>query len=212
MVYNILLAVGCILLIISLYVLKGSISFFKKSEKTIGKVIEVERISGNDGATYKPVFKFKTSLNKEVIFRYPFSSSPSSFNLDEEATIAYDPNNPDNAKVLTYFGSFGLAVILLAIAMPLIVIGGGYHLSQYFFKTADCSGFDKNWDCLFNGVREYFFHFSAALCGFAVTLQLILCRMDQHGWSMFFDVKSVGCALLWRGGQAHRSDFFYIAF
>lgn len=136
MVYNILLTTGCILFAISVYVMKGSISFLKNSEKAVGKVIQVETIEGSDGPTYKPIFKFKTALNKEVIFRYPFSSSPSSFRVDEEATIAYDSNNPTNAKILTFFGSFGLAVVLMAIAMPFIVIGGGYHLCQYFFKMA----------------------------------------------------------------------------
>lgn len=119
--------------------MKGTISFLKQSEKAVGRVIEVEKIDGSDGPTYKPIFKFKTTLNKEIIFRNPFSSSPPSFRLGDEATIAYDSNNPNKAKILTFFGSFGLSVILMAIAMPLIVIGGGYHLCQYFFKAAMAS-------------------------------------------------------------------------
>jgi len=134
MVYNILLTIGCTILAISLYLGKRSLAFIKTSERAVGKVIEVQRIEGSDGPTYKPIFKFKTSLNKQVIYKYPFSSSPASFKLDDEAIIAYDANDPYKAKILTYFGSFGLSVVLMAIAMPLIVIGGGYHLSHYFLK------------------------------------------------------------------------------
>ena len=134
MVYNIVLAIGCIILAISIFTLKRSLSFLKTSERAVAKVIEVERVSGNDGDTWKPVFKFKTSLNKEIIYRYPVSSSPPSWKLDDEATVAYDPNDPNEVKILTYFGSFGLSVVLMAIAMPLIVIGGGYYVSQYFLK------------------------------------------------------------------------------
>ena len=131
MLYNILLSIGIITFLISAFILKKSLSFLKESDRAVGKVIEIQKVDGTDGVTYKPIFKFTTRLNQEIIYEYPFSSSPSTWNLTDEATLAYDPNNPDKVKILTYFGAFGWSVILMAIAMPLIVIGGGYHLSRY---------------------------------------------------------------------------------
>ncbi|WP_369681672.1 DUF3592 domain-containing protein [Ferruginibacter sp. HRS2-29] len=88
----------------------------------------------SDGTSYTPIFRFKTNANREVTFRYPFSTAPSSWEVGDETTIVYDMNNPSSAKVLTYFGVFSWTVALMAIAMPLIVIGGGYYVAQHFLK------------------------------------------------------------------------------
>lgn len=134
MFYSISLTIGIILLIISLLIFKESLAFIKISDRAIGTVIELEAIDGTDGTTYKPIFKFKTNTNQEVIYRHISSSSPANWDVGEVATIAYDPNNPKKAKLLTYFGTFSWTIILMAISMPLIVIGGGYYVTQIFLK------------------------------------------------------------------------------
>ena len=134
MFYPISLTIGIILLGISLYMLKQSMSFLKTSERAKAVVIELKETRDSDGSTYKPVFKFKTLLNKEIIYTPGYSSSPPSHQLGEEATIAYDPANPEKAKLLTYFGTFLWTIIFMCISLPFIVIGGGYYLSQYFLK------------------------------------------------------------------------------
>ena len=132
--YSITLTTGIILLVISLFILKESLAFLRTSERAIGTVIELEKIDGSDGDTFKPIFKFKTSLNQEITYRHISSSNPPGWEVGEEAIIAYDPNNPSVARLLTYFGTFSWSIVLMAIAMPLIVIGGGYHLAQHFLK------------------------------------------------------------------------------
>jgi hypothetical protein len=132
--YTLTLVVGITLLIISLLTLRESLVFLRKSERTVGTVIELERIDGSDGDTFKPIFKFKTSLNREIIYRHFSSSSAPNWKIGEEAMIAYDPNDPYVARLLTYFGTFRWTIVLMAIAMPLIVVGGGYHLSQAVLK------------------------------------------------------------------------------
>lgn len=132
--YTVTLAIGIVLLIISLTKLKDSLAFLRNSERATGTVIELERINGSDGDTYKPIFKFKTSLNQETIYRHISSSDPPSWKIGDEATIAYDPSSPSEARLLTYFGTFSWTIVLMAVAMPLIVIGGGYHLSQIVLK------------------------------------------------------------------------------
>lgn len=132
--YTLTLAIGIVLLAISLTKLKKSLAFLRNSERAVGTVIELERISGSDGDTFKPIFKFKTSLNQEVVYRHISSSDPPGWRIGEESIIAYDRNDPTVARLLTYFGTFSITIVLMAIAMPLIVIGGGYHLSQIVLK------------------------------------------------------------------------------
>ncbi|MEO5890398.1 MAG: DUF3592 domain-containing protein [Ferruginibacter sp.] len=134
MFYSISLTVGIILLALSLIIFKKSLAFIKQSDRAIGTVIELERISDTDGVTFKPIFKFKTSTNQEIIYRHISSSSPSNWDVGEQATIAYDPNIPTKARLLTYFGTFSWTIVLMAISMPLIVIGGGYYVAQAFLK------------------------------------------------------------------------------
>jgi hypothetical protein len=48
--------------------------------------------------------------------------------------IVYHPDDPSTAKPLTYFGVFGWSILLMAVSMPLLVIGGGYYIAPYFLK------------------------------------------------------------------------------
>ncbi len=132
--YSITLVVGIILIVFAIILLNRSLSFLRNSERTIATVIELERNNAFDGDTYNPIFKFKTSLGKEVIYKHFVSSSPATWYIGETATVVYDPGDPSDAKLLTYFGAFSWTIVLMAIAMPLIVIGGGYFLSQSFLK------------------------------------------------------------------------------
>ncbi len=134
MFYSISLTIGIILLVISLFIFKESLDFIKKSNRAIGTVIDLEKTSGSDGVTYSPIFKFKTNTNQEIIYHHIASSSPASWFVGEEATIAYDPVNPNIARLLTYFGAFSWTIVLMAISMPLIVIGGGYFVAQTFLQ------------------------------------------------------------------------------
>jgi hypothetical protein len=136
MVYSILLASGVILLAISLFKFGESLAFIRKSERAIGTVIELEeREDGEGNRSYKPIFKFKTSANQEITCLSPVSSSPPAWKIGEEAIIAYNPANPSQAKVLTYFGAFLWTIVFMAIAMPLIVVGGGYFVAQILLKA-----------------------------------------------------------------------------
>jgi hypothetical protein len=109
-------------------------AFINKGGRAKATVTELEKMTDSDGTTYKPVFKFKTSLNQEIIYRHNISSSPPEWKVGDETTILYDSDDPQKVKLLSYFGLFRWTIILMAIAMPLIVIGGGYYIAQSFLK------------------------------------------------------------------------------
>lgn len=130
--YTIALTIGIIIFITSLFLFKKSIDFIRNGNRTTATVIELEKISDGEGTTYKPIFKFKTFTNQEIIYKHHSSSSPASFDIGEEVSIVYNTDNPNNAKILTYFGSFIWTIVLMSISMPLIVIGGGYFITKQF--------------------------------------------------------------------------------
>jgi hypothetical protein len=133
--YTITLIAGVLILISSLFALRESLEFLRSSERAVATVMDLEHVQDSDGdITFKPIFKFTTNLNQEVIYRHHSSSKPASWQFGEQATIAYKASDPSDAKLMTYFGVFNWTVILMSIAMPMIVIGGGYHLSQVVLK------------------------------------------------------------------------------
>ncbi|MFT3679058.1 MAG: DUF3592 domain-containing protein [Ferruginibacter sp.] len=137
MVYGILLTIGLTLCTISGFVIKEKILFIKNSEKSTGKVFEIKEEEGGgetNGTVYRPYFKFKSSQNIEYTYKYYIATSPIKWEVGDEATIIYNPDNPNHASIYTYWGIFILPIILLTIAAPLLVISGGYFWAQTLLK------------------------------------------------------------------------------
>ncbi len=62
------------------------------------------------------------------------SSSPPNWNIGDDAWIAYDSMKPSEAKVMTYLGIFGMAMIILSLSLPFIFFGGGCYVMEKFLK------------------------------------------------------------------------------
>ncbi|GGH83112.1 hypothetical protein GCM10011379_58010 [Filimonas zeae] len=118
----------------SVFSIKERLIFLKKSERATGIVIDIEVNDNEDSITYKPVFQYTAGNHQKYIYKHSGSSNSIRWSIGEEATIAYNPNNPSNGMLLTYWGVFNYSVILMAIAVALIVIGGGYYLAGWVFN------------------------------------------------------------------------------
>ncbi len=132
--YNIPLFLGTVLLIAGLYFFRQTVRFIRDSDRAVAEVIEIETVKDSDGDTFRPIFRFRTFSGQEVILRSSSTSRPAGWSVGDQANVAYKADNPEQAIVMTYFRSFGLSVVLLAIAMPMLVIGGGYHLTQHYLR------------------------------------------------------------------------------
>jgi Protein of unknown function (DUF3592) len=132
--YTVLLIIG---LILSFY----AFQHFKKTQNLLNEGIQVEATVirlieiHDDGTTYKPVFSFYDLSNKQREFESPVSSSPPAYQEGEIVQLTYDPNDESNVKVIGFWGLYRWTIILLSIASPLIVIGGGYFLYIYSHKN-----------------------------------------------------------------------------
>ncbi|MBC9932723.1 DUF3592 domain-containing protein [Chitinophaga qingshengii] len=122
--YKLYLLTGLLLVAVSLYKLRQSVEFIGSSERAQGTVVSLDE---SDGA-YAPVFSIMTNENVELIYHHAAYSSPSSWDVGEKATFLYDPANLDSVRMMGYFWLFNWAIILMAIAIPLIITGAGYLL------------------------------------------------------------------------------------
>lgn len=122
--YKLYLLTGFIFLAVSLYKLKQSIDFIRKGERVIGTVTSLQE---NDGA-YSPLFTIKTEKDGEIIYDHPSATSPSAWDIGEEAVFLYEPGNPRSATMVGYFWLFSWAIAFMVVAIPLIIVGAGYYL------------------------------------------------------------------------------------
>lgn len=131
--YYVMVGLGLILLFISFLTFRDVHLFLKKAEKTTATVIRLRTIQ-SDGEVYCPVFRFRTKDQIEYEYELAEASDPPSWSIGETATVIYDPTDPSSVKLYTYFRIFALPLILLSIALPLLVVGGGFFIAAQFLK------------------------------------------------------------------------------
>jgi hypothetical protein len=96
--------------------------------KTTATVIDLEVSRGDDGDMYKPVFEFTDRSLVNRTFKNSISSSPAPYKIGEKVKIIYNQRNLEEVKTISFWGLYRWCVILLAIASPLLIIGGSYLL------------------------------------------------------------------------------------
>ncbi|MEZ4881423.1 MAG: DUF3592 domain-containing protein [Flavobacteriaceae bacterium] len=137
MPYQICLIAGLTLLVLSCFLLYRNISFLKNTERAKGEVIELKKIHRSTSKpTYKPVFEFVTKEGKTIMHTSMSSSNPPTWKQGEKVIYAYKSEAPDKGKIVTYYGVFGWVVALACLAFPLLIIGGGYFISEWYFQSA----------------------------------------------------------------------------
>ncbi len=129
MIHALLLLVGLVLMSIAGWQFRQTMKLLKNGKRTKARVLElVASRSRSDGTTYRPVFGFMTKTNQAQQFTYDVSSSPPAWKVGEEADIIYNPDRPERARLIGYWGLFIASIILAAVAAPFLVIGSGYFV------------------------------------------------------------------------------------
>lgn len=131
MQYKIFLLTGIVLLFVAGYQLKGSIDFIHRSERATGRVTALEMFDG----AYSPVFTLQTENGILVEYRHAAASNPPAWDVGEEVMFLYDPENPGSPRMMRYFWIFNWTLLWTAIAVPLIIIGGGHLLLRPLFHV-----------------------------------------------------------------------------
>lgn len=138
MTHLILLIAGLILLYFSVYTFRKSLNYLKAAGRATGTVIELKETRYFEDRDYKfdyqPVFSFKVEDGSEFTYIHSTSSSKPVFKVGETALIAYDRENPKDARLVSYYGMFLIPLLFALPAVLLIVIGGSYCLSVLFLR------------------------------------------------------------------------------
>ncbi|OQP40282.1 hypothetical protein A4D02_15285 [Niastella koreensis] len=95
----------------------------------------VEQKKDIDEGTYTPIFRFYTHDKDEVRIEDNVATSPPAFSIGEQVKVAYQKDFPREAVILTYWGSFGGAMILIGISLILLFISGSYYWATHFLST-----------------------------------------------------------------------------
>jgi hypothetical protein len=122
-----LLLIALVLIFFAIKAYFTSNNLLKDGNKTVATVIDLIEVSGDDGSTYKPVFEYMDSGGKARTFESDVSSRPASYSIGEREQIVYSSNH-DEHRVISFWGLYRNTIIMLSIASPMLIIGGGYLL------------------------------------------------------------------------------------
>lgn len=100
-------------------------NLLNKGHRVAAKVIDVKQSSNSDGTTYMPVFRYINHLNEEIQFERGYYSNPMNYEIGDDLEIVYSKES-DKRKVVSFWGLYTKLIILISVAVPLFLIGGGY--------------------------------------------------------------------------------------
>lgn len=90
-------------------------------ERVSGKVIEVRTSTNDDGTTYSPVVEYYVDSSRHVITSSVSTGSAPQIGGSQE--VAYDPENPFDAKVVQGSGLSWIIGLFVAVGVIMITIG-----------------------------------------------------------------------------------------
>lgn len=134
-IYLIFIVVGGLLLAGALVALKNRLSFVKNGERAIGSVVQLVERKDDEGTFYYPVFDIHTRQHGTITYRHRTGSSSAEWQIGETIAFIFEPGKPDTVRFLNYWGIFWWPLSLMAVAVDLLVIGGGYFLLRGYFGT-----------------------------------------------------------------------------
>lgn len=122
---GLLLLIGPCALIYAVVATRRTTDFLRRSTETSGEVIRLERSRGTGRGSrgYAPVFSFTAADGKTFTVTSDVASSPPAFAAGDHVRVRYDPTDPINARIHTFFQTWGQAVILAFVGAVFIVVG-----------------------------------------------------------------------------------------
>lgn len=115
---------GLIFAVLGIKFVSDNLKFIETSEKTSGTVIELIEKKSDDGYTYAPKITFLDKADsREITFISQTSSNPPAYKVGENLNIIYDPNNPEKAKIDSFFNLWLGEILFSAIGLIFFIIG-----------------------------------------------------------------------------------------
>lgn len=107
-----------------------------RADKADGTVIDLigERDSDGD-MMYYPRVRYVTRSGNPVEFTAAVGSSPPAFDIGEPVGVLYDPAEPEEARIDSFFQLWFAALVLGGIGLVFATIGGGGALVAFRART-----------------------------------------------------------------------------
>jgi regulator of protease activity HflC (stomatin/prohibitin superfamily) len=132
-IYLIFIIVGGLLLAGAIVALKSRLTFVKGGERAVGTVVQLVESKDSEGTFYFPVFDIPTRQHETITYRHWTGSSSVEWQIGETKAFIFEPGKPDTVRFFNYWGIFWWPLSLMALAVDLLVIGGGYFLLRGYF-------------------------------------------------------------------------------
>lgn len=122
--------IGAIILLGTSFMYKNTRGFIDKSITSQATVIDLvySRSSSSNSVMYTPVVQFTDGNGNEIEFLSSSSSNPPSYNVGEEIEVLYNQENPNEAKIKSYFSIWGGVTILGILGFIFFGVGGSIFL------------------------------------------------------------------------------------
>jgi len=117
--------------------LKSTSDFMATAQRAEGRVIDLEYRRSGEGGAYYPVVRFRGASGEEVTFRSRVGKRPPGYSQGDPVVVLYDPLDPSEAKVESFFELWFGALILGILGSLFGGIGGGYWGWKLLLRRRD---------------------------------------------------------------------------
>lgn len=131
---SVALIIGLISLAIGLLLVTYRVSKIKSGIVTKATVVRVESKNDGDDVLFKPVLRFINYQNTSMLYK-PYAWSADEWHANETVKLLYTKDHYDNISIISYWKTFGLALIFCCVALVSLLIAGGEYLASRFFKS-----------------------------------------------------------------------------
>ncbi len=133
-IHGILLIIGLALLVPGIALFLSSRKFLTTGIKTEATIIENIPMQSRDhkgtAIMYTPLLEYEANGNK-LHYTPNTRSNPPAYNIGEKVVIVYSPESVFHVRIVSFWGIYLGSNILLAMGLPMILLGGGYFLFKW---------------------------------------------------------------------------------
>ncbi len=104
------------------FLAKDSTNLVQHGIRSQGTVIEMVRVIGRKGSTYKPVVRFTTPEGENVTVQSFSSSNPPRYEPGDGVTIIYPPGHPEKANIDSFLDLWMPTILVSLIGVGFFII------------------------------------------------------------------------------------------
>lgn len=114
---------GMIFLCLGIWQYFSARSFVNEGVVTQGKVVRLQTVSSSDGVMFSPVFEYEDDRGGRYLKESDTANYPAKYEPGETVKVIYQPDDPIDAKIYSFFSIWGMATIFLIIGGLFLFFG-----------------------------------------------------------------------------------------